>query len=93
VAFSGFEPPQKLKTGVMTSGRRTILGNRIVGGVPNSDHLRGTAVDYDGPDLSAVLQEVRSLPGHKKSFIHKGHVHGVGDWRVPFFGKQGTRGR
>jgi uncharacterized protein YcbK (DUF882 family) len=76
----------------MTSGRRTPEGNRIVGGVPNSDHLRGTAVDYDGPDLNAVLQEVRSLPGHRKSFIHKGHVHGVGDWRVPYFGKRGTTG-
>jgi hypothetical protein len=77
----------------MTSGRRTILGNKLVGGVPNSDHLSGTAADYDGPDLNALLQEVRGLPGHKKSFIHKGHVHGVGDWQVPYFGKIGTRGR
>lgn len=89
---SGYAPPPKLKSGIMTSGRRTPEGNRLVGGVPNSDHLTGRAVDYDGPDLNAVLREVRSLPGHRKSFIHDGHVHGVGDWRVPYFGKRGTKG-
>lgn len=77
----------------MTSGRRTPEGNRIVGGVPNSNHLKGIAADFDGPDLGAVLQEVRQLPGHRRSFIHKNHVHGEGDWQVPYFGKNGTRGR
>jgi hypothetical protein len=76
----------------MTSGRRTPEGNRIVGGVPGSDHLDGTAADYDGPNLAALLREVRSLPGHRKSFIHKGHVHGVGDWKVPYYGDRGTIG-
>ena len=76
----------------MTSGRRTPEGNRLVGGVPNSDHLTGRAVDYDGPDLNALLQEVRGLPGARKAFIHKNHVHGVGDWKVPYFGKRGTYG-
>lgn len=74
----------------MTSGRRTPEGNAKVGGVPDSDHLRGIAVDYDGPDLQALLEEVRRLPGHRKSSIHKNHVHGVGDWDVPYFGKWGT---
>ena len=89
---AAFAPPTKLKHGAMTSGRRTVEGNRLVGGVPNSDHLSGRAVDYDGPDLNALLQEVQGLPGHRKSFIHKNHVHGVGDWRVPYFGKRGTYG-
>lgn len=91
--LAGFaKPPQKLSTGFMTSGRRTPEGNRIVGGVPNSAHLSGRAVDYDGPNLNAVLQEVRKQPGHRKSFIHKGHVHAEGDWDVPYFGKRGTAG-
>ncbi len=90
---SGFVPPQRLKHGAMTSGRRTLEGNRIVGGVPNSRHLDGSAVDYDGPDLPALLQEVRGLPGVRKAFIHKGHVHTEGDgWNTPYFGKRGTTG-
>ena len=77
----------------MTSGRRTVEGNRIVGGVPNSAHLSGRAVDYDGADLNAVLAEVRRLPGTRKAFIHKGHVHAEGDgWNVPYFGRRGTYG-
>lgn len=76
----------------MTSGRRTPEGNAAVGGVANSGHLRGTDVDYDGPDLPALLAEVRALPGHQKSFIHKGHVHARGAWDVPYFGRNGTRG-
>jgi hypothetical protein len=88
----GFRPPVKLQTGQMTSGRRTPEGNRIVGGVPNSAHLTGRAVDYVGPNLNEVLREVRGLPGHRKSFIHKGHVHGEGDWAAEYYGKRGTRG-
>lgn len=76
----------------MTSGRRTAEGNKLVGGVANSKHLTGEAVDYDGPDLGAVLRDVRGLPGHRRSFIHDGHVHAEGDWDVPYFGHRGTTG-
>lgn len=77
----------------MTSGRRTVEGNRAVGGVPNSWHVSGNAVDYVGPDLNKVLAEVRqSFPG-AKAFIHKDHVHAQ-DRRIkaPYYGKNGTRG-
>lgn len=77
----------------MTSGRRTPEGNRRVGGVRGSKHLDGTAADYDGPDLNALLGEVRGLPGQRRSFIHDGHVHTEGDWRVPYYGRVGTTGR
>lgn len=76
----------------MTSGRRTVEGNRIVGGVPNSKHLTGEAIDYDGPDLNALLEQARKLPGLRRAFIHNGHVHAEGDWQVPYFGKRGTTG-
>lgn len=33
----------------LSSGRRTALGNRRVGGVPTSFHLRGRAIDATGP--------------------------------------------
>ena len=76
----------------MTSGRRTVEGNRAVGGVANSNHLSGKSIDYDGEDLNAVLREVRDIPGLRKAFIHKNHVHADGDWNVPYFGKNGTKG-
>jgi uncharacterized protein YcbK (DUF882 family) len=76
----------------MTSGRRTPEGNRLVGGVPNSKHLTGEAVDYDGADLNAVLAEVRQLPGLRRAFIHNGHVHAEGEWDAPYFGQRGTTG-
>ena len=85
--------PIKLKNGIMTSGRRTPEGNRIVGGVPDSAHLRGDAVDYDGPNLPALLAEARQTLGPDKAFIHDGHVHvqkrGL---NAPYYGKNGTRG-
>jgi len=90
-----FEIPQTLQNGVMTSGRRTPEGNAAVGGVPNSWHLTGDAVDYSGPNLGALLEEARSKFPGAKSFIHKGnHVHvqqrGL---NAPYFGKRGTIGQ
>lgn len=85
-------PPQRLSSGTMTSGRRTPEGNRIVGGVPNSKHLTGEAADFVGFDLNAVLAEARKLPGLRRAFIHKDHVHTEGDWNVPYFGNRGTTG-
>ena len=77
----------------MTSGRRTPEGNAAVGGVEGSWHVDGNAVDYDGPDLGAVLSEVRQKMPGAKAFIHKGHVH-VQDRRIraPYYGKNGTKG-
>lgn len=77
----------------MSSGRRTPEGNRLVGGVPNSWHVPGNAVDYDGPDLNALLGEVRSTFPGVKAFIHKDHVHAE-DRRfdVPYYGRRGTTG-
>ena len=77
----------------MTSGRRTVQGNQLVGGVPNSWHVDGDAVDYDGPDLPALLGEVRQMYPQGKAFIHRGHVHlqqrGL---NAPYFGQNGTKG-
>ena len=89
----GFVPPMRLRNGAMTSGRRTPEGNRAVGGVPDSAHLRGNAADYDGTNLNALLAEARRLPGVRKAFIHDGHVHTEGEgWSAPYYGKRGTQG-
>ena len=83
----------RLNNGTMTSGRRTPQGNAAVGGVAGSWHLSGDAVDYDGPNLNALLQEARQRFPGAKAFIHDGHVH-VQDRRLetPYYGRNGTRG-
>lgn len=77
----------------MTSGRRTPEGNKLVGGVSNSWHVSGHAVDYDGPDLDALAAEARQKFPGAKVLIHDGHVH-VQDRRLsaPYYGKRGTYG-
>lgn len=69
---------------VVTSGRRTPLGNRRVGGVPTSWHLQGRAVDFDGPlpllqaaSLTAWAQRLgHGCTGPEEVLIHDPeHLH------------------
>jgi hypothetical protein len=92
-----FPDPAGFTAGRMTSGGRTEYGNRLVGGAPNSDHLRRDGVDFipaQGQTLEQLGEQARQYFGpNAKIIIENDHVHASlpGYGQVPMYGARGTR--
>lgn len=59
------------------SGYRCALCNKAAGGVPNSGHLRGVAVDVSGPDSATRFRIVQAAlkVGFRRVGIGKNFIH------------------
>ena len=68
------EPLRKLygKPVVVTSGYRSEEVNRLVGGVPGSQHTRGEAADCYVPDAAELSYGSRGLNSTRRSFTGSG---------------------
>jgi uncharacterized protein YcbK (DUF882 family) len=70
---------------IITSGRRTEDQNSAAGGVSDSSHLRGLAVDLRCTGSQARFEMVSSLllAGFRRIGIYRRHLHADADDTLP----------
>lgn len=81
--------------GIPTSMRRTVAGNRAVGGVENSAHLTGDGIDFvraPGISWEELMAEAKRFFGPDAEVIFEGdHVHvELPGMDAPYYGERGT---
>ena len=62
---------------IISSGFRTVMHNKSVGGVANSSHIKGLAADVKYRNSNELMLIVKSLilAGFTRIKIYKNHVH------------------
>lgn len=99
MAVVAFADPSSFQSGRMTSGRRTVQGNRAVGGSATSHHLSGDAADFvpaQGQSMSQLFEQAREFFPNATELLNEGdHVHVAqrGYGQVPYFGRRGSAGQ
>ena len=75
----------------VTSGRRCVRHNRKVGGVKNSYHCSGRAVDVKADNMDALSDALQAVPTFRYIERHDSYIHAdVGAIRqVRFVDKRG----
>ena len=71
---------------IITSGFRNSIKNKEVGGVENSAHLSGLAVDIQCLDSADRFDILRGLLGAKfqRIGVYNNHIHADIDYSKPF---------
>lgn len=95
------EEAEEFPFGIPTSMRRTEEGNREVGGVENSMHISGDAIDFvpaPGVSWEELVQEAEDFFGPEAVVIHeypgtsREHVHvQLPGLQAPYYGARGTK--
>lgn len=60
---------------IVTSGRRCVEHNRVVGGVYGSYHISGMAADVKADDMNALLEELLDVHEFRYIEAHRRYIH------------------
>lgn len=65
---------------IVTSGYRCVTLNRVVGGQPDSFHIRGMAADFKAPDFGSPLAVCETLKEYAEQLDYDQLILEFGSW-------------